>query len=70
MHSAHSLAASPARMSTPCPAGGAGLAAATDAAVIERSVTVPECFAEIFDRHAECIYRYALAGSAGRRRPT
>jgi RNA polymerase sigma factor (sigma-70 family) len=31
----------------------------SDAAIIEQSVAVPECFAEIFDRHAEDIYRYA-----------
>ena len=31
----------------------------SDAAIIGRSVAVPECFAEIFDRHAEDIYRYA-----------
>lgn len=37
----------------------AGPAAPSDAAIIERSVAVPECFAEIFDRHAEGIYRYA-----------
>jgi RNA polymerase sigma factor (sigma-70 family) len=37
----------------------ADLAARSDAAIIERSVAVPECFAEIFDRHAEGIYRYA-----------
>ena len=36
-----------------------GSAASTDAAIIVRSVTVPESFAAIFDRHAESIYRYA-----------
>jgi DNA-directed RNA polymerase specialized sigma24 family protein len=39
--------------------GLAGPAAPSDAAIIERSVAVPECFAEIFDRHAEGIYRFA-----------
>jgi len=34
-------------------------AASSDAAIIERSVAIPDCFAEIFDRHAEGIYRYA-----------
>jgi RNA polymerase sigma-70 factor (ECF subfamily) len=33
--------------------------ALSDAAIIEQSVAAPECFAEIFDRHAEDIYRYA-----------
>ncbi|HEV2371636.1 MAG TPA: RNA polymerase sigma factor [Streptosporangiaceae bacterium] len=37
----------------------AGPCAPSDAAIIERSVAVSECFAEIFDRHAEGIYRYA-----------
>ncbi len=37
----------------------AGPATASDAAIIELSVAVPERFAEIFDRHAEDIYRYA-----------
>lgn len=34
-------------------------AVASDAAVIEASRTDPECFAEIFGRHADEIYRYA-----------
>jgi RNA polymerase sigma-70 factor (ECF subfamily) len=36
-------------------AGHDGLA---DAALIERSITEPGCFAELFDRHAPAIYRY------------
>ena len=55
----NSLAASRARMNEPRRAGLAGPAVPSDAALIGRSVTVPECFAEIFDRHAEGIYRYA-----------
>jgi RNA polymerase sigma factor (sigma-70 family) len=54
-----SLAASQTHMNEPRRADVAGLAASSDAAIIERSVAVPECFAEIFDRHAEGIYRYA-----------
>jgi RNA polymerase sigma factor (sigma-70 family) len=46
-------------MNEPCRADPASLADLSDAVIIERSVTVPECFAEIFDRHAEGIYRYA-----------
>ena len=48
-----------AHMNEPCRMDLAGPAAPSDAAIIERSVAVPECFAEIFDRHAEGIYRYA-----------
>ena len=55
----NSLAASQTHMNEPRHSDVAGLAAPSDAAVIERSVAVPECFAEIFDRHAEGIYRYA-----------
>jgi RNA polymerase sigma-70 factor (ECF subfamily) len=46
-------------MNEPCRTSLAGPAAPSDAAIIGRSVAVPECFAEIFDRHAEGIYRYA-----------
>ena len=52
----NSLAASQAHMSE---RHGTYLAALSDAAIIGRSVAVPECFAEIFDRHADGIYRYA-----------
>jgi RNA polymerase sigma factor (sigma-70 family) len=52
-------AASQAHMTELWRTGLAGPAALSDAAIIERSVAVPECFAEIFDRHAEGIYRYA-----------
>jgi RNA polymerase sigma factor (sigma-70 family) len=55
----NSLAASQDHMNEPRRSGLAGAAASSDAAIIERSVAVPECFAEIFDRHAEGIYRYA-----------
>jgi RNA polymerase sigma factor (sigma-70 family) len=55
----NSLAASQTHMKEPRRSDVAGLAAPSDAAIIERSVAVPECFAEIFDRHAEGIYRYA-----------
>jgi RNA polymerase sigma-70 factor (ECF subfamily) len=55
----NSLAASRARVNEPRRADRAGPAVPSDAAVIGRSVAVPECFAEIFDRHAEGIYRYA-----------
>jgi RNA polymerase sigma factor (sigma-70 family) len=51
--------ASQAHMNELRRAGLAGAAAPSDAAIIERSVAVPECFAEIYDRHAEGIYRYA-----------
>jgi RNA polymerase sigma factor (sigma-70 family) len=54
-----SLAASQAHMNESRHTDLAGPAALSDAAIIERSVAVPECFAEIFDRHAEGIYRYA-----------
>jgi len=53
------LAASRARMNEPRRADLAGPAVPSDAAIIGRSVAVPECFAEIFDGHAEGIYRYA-----------
>jgi RNA polymerase sigma factor (sigma-70 family) len=46
-------------MNEACRTDLAGPAASSDAAIIERSVALPECFAEIFDRHAEGIYRYA-----------
>jgi RNA polymerase sigma-70 factor (ECF subfamily) len=46
-------------MNEPRRADLAGPAVPSDAAIIGRSVAVPECFAEIFDRHAEGIYRYA-----------
>jgi RNA polymerase sigma factor (sigma-70 family) len=55
----NSLAASQAHMNEPRRTDLAGRAAPNDAAIIERSVAVPECFAELFDRHAEGIYRYA-----------
>jgi RNA polymerase sigma-70 factor (ECF subfamily) len=55
----NSLAASQDHMNEPRRTDLAGPAAPSDAAIIERSVAVPECFAEIFDRHAEGIYRYA-----------
>ena len=48
-----------AHMTEPRHTDLAGPAAPSDAAIIEPSVAVPECFAEIFDRHAEGIYRYA-----------
>ena len=46
-------------MSEPHRADPAGPASPSDAAIIGRSGAVPECFAEIFDRHAGGIYRYA-----------
>jgi RNA polymerase sigma-70 factor (ECF subfamily) len=55
----NSLAASQDHMNEPRRGDLAGPAAPSDAAIIGRSVAVPECFAEIFDRHAEGIYRYA-----------
>ena len=55
----NSLAASQDHMNGPRRRDLAGPAAPSDAAIIERSVAVPECFAEIFDRHAAGIYRYA-----------
>jgi len=45
-------------MNEPCASPG-DPEALSDAVIIERSVTVPEYFAEIFDRHAEGVYRYA-----------
>jgi RNA polymerase sigma-70 factor (ECF subfamily) len=47
-------------MSQPGHASLAGQAAASDAAIIEQSVTDPERFGEIFDRYADGIYRYAV----------
>ena len=55
----NSFAASQGQMNEPRRRDLAGPAAPSDAAIIGRSVAVPECFAEIFDRHAEGIYRYA-----------
>ena len=55
----NSRAVSQAHMREPRRTDLAGPAAPSDAAIIERSVAVPECFAEIFDRHAEGVYRYA-----------
>jgi len=55
----NSLAASQAHMNERRGTYLADLAALSDAAIIGRSVAVPECFAEIFDRHADGIYRYA-----------
>jgi RNA polymerase sigma factor (sigma-70 family) len=55
----NSLAGPHARMNLPRCTDRASPAVPSDAAIIERSVAVPECFAEIFDRHAEGIYRYA-----------
>ena len=55
----NSLAAPQAHMNVPRRMDLAGPAAPSDAAIIERSVAVPECFAEIFDRHADGVYRYA-----------
>lgn len=46
-------------MNEPSRADLAGPATRSDAAIIERSMAVPECFAGIFDRHADGIYRYA-----------
>jgi RNA polymerase sigma factor (sigma-70 family) len=42
---------------TAAPTAGAG--PGTDASVIERSWSEPEAFAELFDRHADEIHRYA-----------
>lgn len=39
-------------------AGRAGQDGADDAALIERSIGEPDCFAWLFDRHAAAIYRY------------
>jgi hypothetical protein len=55
----NSRAASQDHMNGPRRRDLAGPAAPSDAAIIERSVAVSECFAEIFDRHAAGIYRYA-----------
>ena len=53
------------RRAGPAAVGPAGLAAASDAAVIESSWREPERFAVLFDRHAPYIHRY-LARRAGR----
>ena len=55
----NSRAVSQTHMNEPRRADLAGPADPSDAAIIERSVAVPECFAEIFDRHADGVYRYA-----------
>ncbi len=53
------------RRAGPAAVGPAGLAAASDAAVVESSWREPERFAVLFDRHAPYIHRY-LARRAGR----
>jgi len=40
------------------PAGRAEPDAVSDAALMARSATEPECFAALFDRHAPILYRY------------
>jgi DNA-directed RNA polymerase specialized sigma24 family protein len=39
----------------------------TDAVVIERSLTMPEAFGDVFDRHWDSVYRYcrSRAGAEG-----
>lgn len=44
--------------SVTAPAGRAEPDAASDAALIARSVSDPDCFAALFDRHAALLYRY------------
>jgi RNA polymerase sigma-70 factor (ECF subfamily) len=40
------------------PAGRAEPDAASDAVLIARSISEPDCFAALFDRHAPLLYRY------------